>query len=162
MRHVQIFFITLYIYTGTFTLIGKFRSSRRARSNSLARVRTDAETRGFPPARARVMTLFQVVPPYRRFSERHWRPSVAPCGQYRRPPVALDRESASARPAMDGTREFRKERALTSFTGEGRETRVSLSVDPGNLSAVHDPEARERYAAAIERVRERHDPGDAI
>ncbi|PSP82977.1 hypothetical protein BRC83_08035 [Halobacteriales archaeon QS_1_68_17] len=62
----------------------------------------------------------------------------------------------------DGTREFRKERALTSFTGEGRETRVSLSVDPGNLSAVHDPEVRERYAAEIERVRERHDPGDAI
>jgi len=61
----------------------------------------------------------------------------------------------------DGRREFRKERALTSFTGPGRETKAALDVSPTNLAPA-DPGDRERYRAEVERVRERHDPGDAV
>ncbi|MFC6903657.1 hypothetical protein [Halalkalicoccus tibetensis] len=62
----------------------------------------------------------------------------------------------------DGRRDFRKERALPSFSGPGRETRASLEVDPGNLGYVDDPETREIYASEVERVRERHDPDDPV
>ncbi|ADJ14256.1 hypothetical protein [Halalkalicoccus jeotgali] len=62
----------------------------------------------------------------------------------------------------DGKRDFRKERALPSFSGPGRETKVSLAVDPDNLGHVSDPETREAYAAEVERVRERHDPDDPV
>lgn len=62
----------------------------------------------------------------------------------------------------DGKRDFRKERALPSFSGPGRETKASLSVDPDNLGHVSDPETREAYVAEVERVRERHDPDDAV
>ena len=56
----------------------------------------------------------------------------------------------------DGEREYRKERALTSFTGGARETPVTVEVDPDNLGHVEDRETRERYAAEVERMRERH------
>lgn len=63
----------------------------------------------------------------------------------------------------DGEREFRKERALTSFSGGDRPTTAAaVEVDPDNLGSVGDPETRERYAAEVERVRERHDPDDAV
>lgn len=62
----------------------------------------------------------------------------------------------------DGTREFRKERALTSFTGAGRETTVSVAVDPGNLGSVEEPETRERYAEEVERVRANRAPDDTV
>jgi hypothetical protein len=62
----------------------------------------------------------------------------------------------------DGRRSFRKERALTSFTGPARETPVSLEVDPENLSAVDDPDRRERFAAEASRMAETHDPGDPL
>ncbi|WP_254536081.1 hypothetical protein [Halomarina litorea] len=62
----------------------------------------------------------------------------------------------------DGERDFRKERALTSFTGDDRETTAALDVSPDNLGTVDDPATRERYAAEVERVRERHDPTDAV
>ena len=57
----------------------------------------------------------------------------------------------------DGHRDFRKERALPSFTGPGRETQVSMQVDEGNLGTVDDEETRERYANEVERMAEKHD-----
>lgn len=62
----------------------------------------------------------------------------------------------------DGTRDYRKERALTSFTGDSRETTAAVEVSPSNLGTVTDPETRERYAAEASRMRERHDPDDSI
>lgn len=62
----------------------------------------------------------------------------------------------------DGRRDYRKERALTSFTGDARETTAAVDVSPDNLGTVGDPEMRERYAAEVARVRERHDPDDAV
>lgn len=61
----------------------------------------------------------------------------------------------------DGKRDFRKERALTTFTG-GSETSVSVEVDPGNLGYVDDEETRARYATEVERVRERYGPDDTV
>jgi len=52
----------------------------------------------------------------------------------------------------DGRRYFRKERALTSFSGGGRET----------TGTVEDDETRERYADAAGRMAESHDPDDAV
>ncbi len=62
----------------------------------------------------------------------------------------------------DGRRDFRKERALTSFTGDHRETPVSIAVDPDNLGTVDDAETRDRYATEVERMREKHEPDDAL
>lgn len=62
----------------------------------------------------------------------------------------------------DGTREFRKERALPSFSGGDRPTTASVTVDPDDLARVDDPETREGYAAEVERVRERHGPDDVV
>jgi len=58
----------------------------------------------------------------------------------------------------DGRRDFRKERALTSYTGDHRETPVSMPVDPDNLGRVDDEATRERYATEAERMQENHDP----
>lgn len=62
----------------------------------------------------------------------------------------------------DGEREFRKERALQSFSGPSRETTAALSVDTGNLGEVSDSEIRERYAREASRMADEHDPDDAI
>jgi hypothetical protein len=64
--------------------------------------------------------------------------------------------------APEGDRDFRKERALTSFTGAHRETPVSLAVDPDNLGTVGDDETRKRYATEVERMREKHEPTDSL
>lgn len=62
----------------------------------------------------------------------------------------------------DGAHSFRKERALTSYTGSSRETTAAADVDPKNLSAVDDEELRERYASEADRMANKHDPDDAI
>ena len=62
----------------------------------------------------------------------------------------------------DGKRDFRKERALTSYTGDHRETPVSMAVDPDNLGHVDDDETRARYATEVERMQEKHAPADAL
>jgi hypothetical protein len=62
----------------------------------------------------------------------------------------------------DGSRAFRKERALTSFTGEERGTTAALAVAPENLAAVTDPDTRKRYAAETARMARTHDPDDPI
>ena len=62
----------------------------------------------------------------------------------------------------DGEHDFRKERALPSFSGSGCETTAALDVDPGNLGDVGDPEIRERYAREASWMADEHDPDDAI
>jgi hypothetical protein len=62
----------------------------------------------------------------------------------------------------DGKRYFRKERALTSFTGSARETTAAVNVDPDNLGNVDDEEVQTQYAAEVERVSDRHDPDDEV
>ena len=61
----------------------------------------------------------------------------------------------------DGTRDFRKERALTSFSDD-RPTTAALDVDPGDLGTVDDPETVEWYAEEASRMATEHDPDDAI
>jgi len=63
---------------------------------------------------------------------------------------------------LDGEQAYRKERALTSFTGPAHETPVSLEVDPDDLSDVSDPARRERFASEAIRKADEHDPGDAL
>ncbi|EFW93767.1 hypothetical protein ZOD2009_01450 [Haladaptatus paucihalophilus DX253] len=62
----------------------------------------------------------------------------------------------------DGSRYFRKERALTSFTGAARETTAALDVSPNQLGAVDDPETRERYATEAERMADEYDPAESV
>ena len=62
----------------------------------------------------------------------------------------------------DGRRDYRKERALTSFTGDHRETTAAVDVSPDNLGSVDDPETRERYESEVARVRERYGPDDPV
>ena len=62
---------------------------------------------------------------------------------------------------LDGKRDFRKERALTSF-GDVRDTTAAVDVDPGNLGSVDDPDLREQYAAESQRMEQQHDPDDVI
>lgn len=62
----------------------------------------------------------------------------------------------------DGHREFRKERALTSFTGDRRETPVSLEVEPSNLGRVEEPETQERYVMEAARMSAKYDPDDTL
>lgn len=61
----------------------------------------------------------------------------------------------------DGEQYFRKERALTSFTGAARETTAAETVDPDNLGTV-DEELREQYKAEAQRMAEIHHPDDPI
>ncbi len=62
----------------------------------------------------------------------------------------------------DGTRAFRKERALPSFTGEARATTAALDVSPDNLAPVTDEATRERYAREAARMADEHDPEETI
>jgi len=62
----------------------------------------------------------------------------------------------------NGQREFRKERALTSYTGDHRDTPVSMVVDPDNLGQVDDVQTREQYAAEVERMQENHAVEDSL
>lgn len=61
----------------------------------------------------------------------------------------------------DGTQVFRKERALTSFTG-GRETTAAVDVPERNLATVDDPDDVHRYGTEARRMAEAHDPDDPI
>lgn len=62
----------------------------------------------------------------------------------------------------DGKQYFRKERALTSFTGVSRETTAAVTADPDNLGTVDDPDLREQYAAEAQRMVETHASDDPI
>jgi len=61
----------------------------------------------------------------------------------------------------DGEREYRRERALTTFGDADEGTPVSLTVSPSNLGAVADAD-RERYARAASEARADHDPDDTV
>lgn len=63
---------------------------------------------------------------------------------------------------LDGEQYFRKERALTSFTGAKRETTAAVSVDPSNLGAVDDPALQQQYATEAQRMADAHSPDDPI
>jgi hypothetical protein len=43
-----------------------------------------------------------------------------------------------------------------------KEITAAIDVEPEHLESVGDPETRERYAAEVERVRDRHDPDDVL
>lgn len=58
----------------------------------------------------------------------------------------------------DGKQYFRKERALTSFTGAARDTTAAVRADPDNLGTVDDPDLREQYAAEAQRMGKTHAP----
>jgi len=62
----------------------------------------------------------------------------------------------------DGRRDFRKERALTSFSGDHRETPVSLAVDDDNLGSVDDTDTREQYSTEAARMAEEYEPNDSL
>lgn len=62
----------------------------------------------------------------------------------------------------DGKRYFRKERALTSFTGAARETTAALDVSPDQLGTVEDEETRERYATEASRMMDEYAPDDGV
>lgn len=62
----------------------------------------------------------------------------------------------------DGSRSFRKERALTSFTGPARETTVSLAVPSDDLSEVSDADRRKWYASEASRMADEYDPDETI
>lgn len=62
----------------------------------------------------------------------------------------------------DGRRDFRKERALTSFSGQPRATPVSLEVDASNLGTVEDPDTRERYDAEAARMADKYEPSETL
>jgi hypothetical protein len=61
----------------------------------------------------------------------------------------------------DGERYFRKERALTSVSGD-RETTAAVEVSPDNLGRVTDPDRRDRYATEATRMAETNDPDETI
>ena len=61
----------------------------------------------------------------------------------------------------DGIRDFRKERALTSF-GDVCDTTAAVDVNPGNLGSVGDENLQEQYAAEAQRMEEQHEPDDVI
>jgi len=60
----------------------------------------------------------------------------------------------------DGTRYFRKERALTSFS-DVRDTTAAVEAAPENLGTT-DADHREVYAAEAKRMAAEHDPDDVI
>lgn len=62
----------------------------------------------------------------------------------------------------DGTRYLRKERALTSFAGETRETTAAIDVPPDRLGSVSDSETQARYAREATEMAETHDPSDEV
>jgi hypothetical protein len=61
----------------------------------------------------------------------------------------------------DGSRYFRKERALTSFT-DVRDTTAAVEAEPQNLGDVDDPELQEQYATEAARMAASHDPDDLV
>lgn len=62
---------------------------------------------------------------------------------------------------LDGEQYLRKERALTSFTGPGRETRAAIDVDPSDLGETPESD-RAYFAQAAQRTAEEYDPDDPV
>jgi hypothetical protein len=62
----------------------------------------------------------------------------------------------------DGERYLQKERAYNRFGGNAPEVTAAIEADPEELAPVDDDETRERYRNEAERMRERHDPDNAV
>lgn len=62
---------------------------------------------------------------------------------------------------LDGTKYYRKERALTSFT-DTRDTTAAIDVEPENLGTVTSKEDQERYSTEANRMATTHEPDDLI
>ena len=62
----------------------------------------------------------------------------------------------------DGSRYFRKERALPSFTGAARKTSAALDVSADQLGTVEDQETRDRYATEAGRMATEYEPTEAV
>ncbi|ELZ56825.1 MULTISPECIES: hypothetical protein [unclassified Haloferax] len=62
----------------------------------------------------------------------------------------------------DGTRYHRKERSLTSFESDVRDTYAAVDVPEDELGRVADEETRESYAAAATEIAESHKPTDTV
>ncbi|MWG34311.1 hypothetical protein [Halomarina oriensis] len=60
----------------------------------------------------------------------------------------------------DGERYQRHERSAHLLSSQG--VTAATDADPADLESVDDEERRERYAEEVDRVRERHDPGDTL
>jgi hypothetical protein len=63
----------------------------------------------------------------------------------------------------DGRRYLRKERAFNRFGNDpGPTVTAAIDVNEEQLVSVDDTSLRERYAAEAERMRDRHEPDDAV
>ncbi|WP_396611408.1 hypothetical protein ACH9L7_14540 [Haloferax sp. S1W] len=62
----------------------------------------------------------------------------------------------------DGEWYHRKERSLTSFDSDIRDTYAAVDVPKGELGRVSDAETREQYAAAARKMADSHDPDDVV
>ncbi|KAB1197934.1 MULTISPECIES: hypothetical protein [Haloferax] len=62
----------------------------------------------------------------------------------------------------DGTRYHRKERSLTSFESDIRDTYAAIEIPEDELGRVGDEETRANYAAAAQEMAETHDPTDVV
>lgn len=62
---------------------------------------------------------------------------------------------------MDGRYEFRKEWAVTSFSGSDQETSASLLVERNNLATVDD-DTQQQYSDEVTRMKQKHDPSDSV
>lgn len=64
---------------------------------------------------------------------------------------------------LDGTKYLQKERAFNRFGSDpGPVVTAAMSVPDDRLTVVSDSELRERYANEARRMRDRHDPSDAV
>ncbi|WP_049967396.1 hypothetical protein [Haloferax prahovense] len=62
----------------------------------------------------------------------------------------------------DGTRYHRKERSLTSFGSDVRDTYAAVDVPEDELGRVSDEETKAAYAAAATEMAESHEPTDTV
>jgi hypothetical protein len=60
----------------------------------------------------------------------------------------------------DGDRYQRHERSAHLLSRQG--VGAATDADPDDLEPVDDEERRERYAAEVERMRDRHDPDETV
>ncbi|MEF8757560.1 MAG: hypothetical protein V5A33_04920 [Halobacteriales archaeon] len=63
----------------------------------------------------------------------------------------------------DGEQYYQKEWAFNRFgASRAPEVTAAIETDPNDLNPVEDDELQDRYATEAERMRERHDPDDAV
>ncbi|MBV0902338.1 hypothetical protein [Haloarcula salina] len=62
----------------------------------------------------------------------------------------------------DGARYRQKERAFNRFGASAPEVTAAIEASPDELRPVETADRRERYATEAERMRDRHDPDDAV